>query len=281
MQNVAILLTVFNRKITTLNGLSTLYKQINLHKDIHFDVYMTDDGCTDGTPEAVSQEFPQINIVKGDGTLFWSGGMRAAWDAAMAKGTYDYYLWFNDDAILYDNAFQILFDANKDLGDNTIVSGAFCNADTGKTSYGGWSKSFSFVELNPNRYEPVYFMNGNLVLIPNRVFQSIGNIDKHYIHGLGDWDYSGRAIKKGYNVVIAKQFVGTTSRHDTPVSSAYRKDKNIVQRLKTLYSPIFHPKIKWHFKKTHFGLFSAIVAIVACHAFAIFPAIAKKNTVVE
>lgn len=44
-----------------------------------FDVYMTNDGCTDGTPESVKQLYPHVNVIDGEGGLYWSGGMRKAW----------------------------------------------------------------------------------------------------------------------------------------------------------------------------------------------------------
>lgn len=281
MKRIAIILTVFNRKNMTLLGLRQLHKVIENTNDIDVSVFMTDDGCTDGTAKAVEEEFPQIHIIQGDGNLYWSGGMRLAWDVASRKAIYDYYIWYNDDAVLFDNALQTLFNANKELGDDTIISGAFCNPSTGKTSYGGWSKSFDLIELNPLKYEPIYFMNGNLVLIPNKVFQKIGNIDKHFMHSLGDWDYSARALKAGFQVVLTKKFVGTTSRHDRPINTAYRKDLSIIKRLKSLYSPFSHPKVTWHFKKTHFGLISAIIAVLACHIFVMYPFVAKKNKVVN
>lgn len=79
MIKTAGLLTVYNRCAVTLKGLSSLYKAIeNLGNGYTFDVYMTDDGCTDGTNEAVHEKFPNIHIIQGDGSLFWSGGMRKA-----------------------------------------------------------------------------------------------------------------------------------------------------------------------------------------------------------
>ena len=47
-KTVAVLLTVFNRKDITLKGLSTLYAAMKPVEDKYsFDVYMTNDGCTD------------------------------------------------------------------------------------------------------------------------------------------------------------------------------------------------------------------------------------------
>ena len=61
MKTIAVLLTVFNRKDKTLECLKHLYVQngIGVHYDI--EVYLTDDGCTDGTPEAVNSLFPYVH----------------------------------------------------------------------------------------------------------------------------------------------------------------------------------------------------------------------------
>ena len=45
-------MTVHNRKEKTLKCLSQIYS-MNIPEDVKLDVYMTDDGCTDGTPETV------------------------------------------------------------------------------------------------------------------------------------------------------------------------------------------------------------------------------------
>lgn len=272
MKHIAIILTVFNRRETTLSGLRQLHKVIKMTTDVNVDVYMTDDGCTDGTAEAVFEEFPKIKIIQGDGSLYWSGGMRKAWDVAASSDEYEYYLWYNDDAMLYDDALNIMLNTINEEGDLTIVSGTFRNKDNGNTSYGGWSKDFKLVPINPLKNEEVFFMNGNFVLISRSVYKMLGNIDAKYKHSLGDWDYSARGYKQGIRTVITKRFVGTTSRHDgNGISSAYDKNLSIVKRIKNLYSPFNNPSCTWHFKKTHFGLLSAIAAIAKCHFLVLFP----------
>lgn len=272
MKCIAIILTVFNRKETTLIGLRQLYKVIKMTMDVNVDVFMTDDGCTDGTAEAVSKEFPNIKIIKGDGNLYWSGGMRKAWDVAASTGEYDFYLWYNDDAMLYDDALNIMLNTINEEGDLTIVSGTFRNKDNGNTSYGGWSKDFKLVPINPLKNEEVFFMNGNFVLISRSVYKMLGNIDAKYKHSLGDWDYSARGYKLGIRTVITREFVGTTSRHDgNGISSTYDKNISFLKRLRRLYSPFNNPSCTWHFKRTHFGLVPAIAAIVKCHILVLFP----------
>lgn len=102
MLKVAVLLTVHNRREKTLECLQNCYQQIDSMKgdgSYEFAVYLVNDGCTDGTPEAVAESYPQTHIIRGDGSLFWNQGMRAAWTAAAADGQ-DFYLWLNDDTIL-------------------------------------------------------------------------------------------------------------------------------------------------------------------------------------
>ena len=59
MQTIAVLITCHNRKTKTLRCLENLLKK-ETTKNVIVDVYLTDDGCTDGTPEAVAELYPQV-----------------------------------------------------------------------------------------------------------------------------------------------------------------------------------------------------------------------------
>ena len=96
MQSIAILLTVFNRRKKTLRCLDALHSQLPI-KNYSIDIYLTNDGCTDGTPEAIAQKFPEVNIIHSKGNLFWNRGMYTAWEEATKRKEYDYYLWLNSD----------------------------------------------------------------------------------------------------------------------------------------------------------------------------------------
>ena len=54
MKTIAVLLTVFNRREKTIECLKNLFAQ-DIPAEYSIMVYLTDDGCTDGTPEAVSK----------------------------------------------------------------------------------------------------------------------------------------------------------------------------------------------------------------------------------
>jgi len=103
---IAVLITCHNRKPKTLACLTALFNQTP-PSSATTDVYLVDDGSTDGTAEEVHQAYPQVKILQGDGSLFWNGGMRKAFSEAL-KYDYDYYLWLNDDTILYPEAIASL-----------------------------------------------------------------------------------------------------------------------------------------------------------------------------
>ena len=113
--SIASLTTVHNRKDTTIHCLKCLFDQKGCHNDFSFDVYLTDDGCTDGTAKAVTNlvngAIP-LHIIQGDGSLFWAGGMRRCWKEALKRHKeWDYYLLLNDDVELQDCMFEELIAA--------------------------------------------------------------------------------------------------------------------------------------------------------------------------
>lgn len=268
---IAVILTVFNRNETTLAGLLSLYNAISKLSDEYcFEIFMTDDGCTDGTGEAVSTKYPGIHIIKGSGNLFWSGGMRLAWKTASDNDVYDYYLWFNDDARLYDDALQTLFKASENVKENSVISGAFCDEQS-RVSYGGKTKNWKLIEPKAGEYQSIYWMNGNLVLIPRAVFEQIGMIDEIFVHGTGDYDYGRRAVKAGFKVFLTDRYVGETNRHDNPRQTPYKKSMRLYERFKVLYSPRHSPIASFVFCRRHLGLFTAMRIFIQSNLKAICP----------
>lgn len=269
MTNIAVLITVFNRREITLQGLHALKKAIDfLGDEYHFDIYLTDDGCTDGTADSVRKEFPQVKIIRGNGNLFWGGGMNLAWKiAADAQTGYDYYLWYNDDSVIFHDALQTLFNT---VGNETIVTGAFMD-HAGNVSYGGKTQDEQLISPN-NQPQEVELMNGNLVLIPNGIFQNIGLIDKHYIHGGGDFDYSYRARERGYRVLLTPKYVGIADRHDAFIPKYCDRKYNLAERWKILHNPANSPIIHFRYNlKRGGGIIKAIAYLFIAYIGTLFP----------
>src|SRR3954466_15183881 len=87
---ISALITCHNRREKTVACLEALYK--NSLPTALLTVVLVDDGSTDGTSEAVAEQFPDVIIHRGDGSLFWNKGMHIAHTIA-EKLDPDFYLW--------------------------------------------------------------------------------------------------------------------------------------------------------------------------------------------
>ena len=245
---LATLLTCHNRCQQTLACLDAL-----CHVAPDAEVYLTDDGSTDGTAEAVLALHPAVHIVRGDGNLFWSRGMYEAWREAL-RGDCDYYLWLNDDVTLYPGAVRELL-ACSDEG-RRVVSGLVEEAATHKVIYGGYDAQKRLIGIAA---EPqlIVWMNGNVVLVSRQVVQQIGILDPYYQHDLGDVDYGMRARETGIEVVSTRMVVAAGSRND--VCRVRRRGTSLIGRFRYLNSPLGSPlKQNFHFRRRHFGLLHAL-----------------------
>ena len=188
------------------------------------DVFVLDDGSSDGTSEAIAEQFPEVTVLHGDGELFWSGGMRQAFAAAIA-GDYDHYLWLNDDVYLDDSAVGlVLLDTARQLsqrGDVVIVAGLHPGPADRPTRPTGRGPSPPLATpavrvggAGRRAAARCDTMNGQVVLIPRgSVAQRIGNIDPAFVQQMGDFDYGLRARAAGCSVWVAPGTLANCAPH--------------------------------------------------------------------
>ncbi len=264
--SVAVLITCHNRKIKTLECLKSLF-EAKKPKEFLFEIFLVDDGSSDGTGEAVNSLFPNIHIIQGDGNLFWNKGMNLAWQEAQKNGDFDYFLWLNDDTFLYPDVLQKL---QIYLNPNIIIGGStFCKKNN-KVSYGGYINNRLITPTD--KFESVDCLNGNFVIVPNEVVKINGILDPYFHHALGDFDYTLRAKKKGIELKLLPFYVGDC---ESNVNIQFWADSsnNIIDRFKYLYSPLSgcqYPDF-FVFDIRHKGLIIAIVHFLTIHLRAISP----------
>lgn len=256
---LAVLMTCHNRRDTTLACLQALYQQ-----NASFDVYLVDDGSSDGTSDAVRTNYPEVKSLEGNGNLFWVGGMRLAFSEALKDG-YEYYLWLNDDTILEPDALSSLLETHEFLKKrdylNSIVVGSVKDPVTGKYTYGGRVRSkrrfsHTFEAVEPSK-EPKECdtMQGNIVLIPHAVAKKVGNLDTAFTHQRGDLDYGLRARKLGCSIWVAPEYLGTCSQNSVRGSWA-DTSLPIHKRLQKAFQVKGFPIREWTiFTKRHSGFF--------------------------
>ncbi len=67
--NLAILVSCFNRKEKTLACLKTVFSQLD--HQFKFTVYLMDNG-SDGTSEEVRELYPDVQLSYGNSSIFWA-----------------------------------------------------------------------------------------------------------------------------------------------------------------------------------------------------------------
>ena len=228
-----------------------------------------DDGCKDGTPDAIKLDFPQVTIIQGNGNLYWNRGMLLAWETAAEVNDFDYFLWLNDDTFLLKNGLETIF---KETFLTSIVCGATKSQLTQKATYGAFISKPQKLLIPNGKYQNADYCNGNCVLIPRYVFEKLGNLDPIFQHALGDFDYSLRARKKGVEIKVAPEFVGFCESHE--ITPKWRSNSlNLLNRLKNLYTPLSgcYPPEFFVFDKRHYGIFPACLHFFSIHLRSICP----------
>ena len=273
VKKIAILLTVHNRKEKTLSCLNNIFSQIKMD-DTSLKVFLTDDGCTDGTVEDVIKRFPDVIIINGDGNLFWNRGMFEAWKVAEKTDEFDYILWLNDDTRLMNDSLYRLIACSHSVDNKSVIVGSTLESEDNPTfSYGGKTSGIKQRPLFPddNKIKDCVTFNGNIVLIPNFVFKRCGIIDGHFHHSFGDVEYGFRTTKFGIKNYVAPGYYGYC-KHNNPIPIFRRKCNSIVKRYKLLYSPLgYNPFEAFYMNRKYFSLLSSLWFSIKLHINVLFP----------
>lgn len=208
----------------TLRAIKSLKAQDG-GQHIEFDTFLVDDGSTDGTSLRVSEEHPEVRIIRGDGSLFWTGGTNGAWHNASIASAYDGFLWLNDDVELFGSAVHELQETIADqqaiATGGFILVGSTVDRDAGSITYGGFDLvPYLRVLRRLKRRFPIcgtrqycMTMNGNFVFVSYGAFEKLGFLDEIFDHSMADIDYGLRATAAGVPIRLLSNPIGICQRN--------------------------------------------------------------------
>lgn len=212
-------MTCHNRRDKTLQCLTSLQEGWEkAASGLFVSIFLTDDGCTDGTADAIREHgfhFP-VHILQGSGDLFWNGGMINSWKAALAEGGYDGYLWLNDDTYALPEFWDDLVKADafslETYGKRGIYVGSTKDAETGAFTYGGFNYVSKltlldqFVIPDGVSFQPCQAAHGNITYVSQEVVDRMGIFCEKYWHGGTDHDYTYLAYKAGFPLLVLPHY---------------------------------------------------------------------------
>lgn len=273
-------MTCFDRRDTTARCLRALRAQEGID-DVRVQVYLVDDGCTDGTGQMVRDSFPEVNVLQGTGDLYWCGGMALADDIARQTKP-DYMLWLNDDVVLSPTAVRELLDTATMSDDVTVVVGSLRHSASGGQTYGGFTVTrpgdpFARMRVLPNGLvQDADTFNGNLVLVPRVVRERVGALDTRLRHNMADIDFGFRVRESGFRVVVCPSYVGECA--EDPSRNAWHDPSVPVwtRMRKVASAKVFPPRARYVFVRKHCG-WRWSFAFVSPYARALMPALYERR----
>lgn len=197
-----------------------ILKCLNDQNYPHIKTIIIDDGSTDGTSQYLKQNDPKMTVIRGNGNLWWTGSMYLGVEKVlrMAKNG-DYILTINNDCFFDKHYINQLVNMSNHLK-RAIVGSLIISQDDQQTiSDAGvfidWNCG-KFIHLGPKKVnqlpKDIYYQDQINVLstrgtiFPIEVFKKIGNFDKkNFPHYLSDYEFTYRANRAGYKLVLSYQ----------------------------------------------------------------------------
>ena len=213
--NISIIIPIHNGLEYTKKCLKSLYESINnSSRRDNISVIIVDDGSFDGSSEWISEFYPNVILLYGDGNLWWSGAVNVGAKYALNNLNSDYILLWNNDIkpdIVYFKNLQNIVDENPketiicskifylDRPNVIFNMGCYFNPKTGRKTLIGFEQ-----EDNEkfNRIFEVDWTGGQGVLINKVIFEKIGFFDEIVFPQYhGDSDFTLRAKKYGFKIL--------------------------------------------------------------------------------
>ncbi len=206
---VEIISPVFNRCEDTLRCLRSIANSDLSGIDAH--IIIVDDGSTDGTAERVTEAFPDVEIVRGDGTLWYTGGTNLGLESALRHEP-DYILAINNDQVFDEKCIRLMVEcAERHPG--SVVGSLLCTWDVPHRIFqvsprwelkvGGYRHWFKqTVWTVPEKPWEVEIVVGNCVLYPARAVREAGLMNVSKFPQYGDAEYTPRMRRMGWKLLI-------------------------------------------------------------------------------
>jgi len=254
---IYVVIAIHDRLAATLECLDCIIKQAFTQ----YQIVVVDDGSTDNSAQVITQRYPQVTVLSGDGNLWWAGAMAKGVQYVLDRATdTDYVLSLNNDVTFASNYFVQLVQTSQRYHD--AIVGSLCKDvidrshihDAGITM--NWYK-YQYGQLDYDATKAVVTavdtISGRGVLIPVSVIKRIGNFAYRSLPHYGtDYEFGFRAKRAGVPLVVDYTAVvylknDLTGFRPTARVLSYRNEWRRLFSIKSPANMIVHLKLIWKY----------------------------------
>jgi len=214
--DLSVIIVNWNTKELLLSCIESFYRTV---KGLSFEIFVVDNGSSDGSPDSVQRRFPEIELIRNRKNL----GFARANNEALRRSKGRYALLLNTDVILKEGAVEKLvefMDCNPTVG---IAGGQLINVDGSKQNSFDNFPSLAAEALNksllrmlfPKRYPSkrvnysmpidVHSVIGACMIVRSQSIEEVGLLDEDYFFFLEETDWCYRMRRRGWRVCHVPQ----------------------------------------------------------------------------
>jgi GT2 family glycosyltransferase len=195
---------------------------------------LIDDGSTDGTSDYINERYPDVTILNGDGNLWWTGATNLGVHYALQHCREDdYVLTLNNDTVL-PRAYLATMMSLAARASTALIGSVARDYDRRDViidegvQINWFSAKFKKIKVPPENGKESFFtvsaLPGRGTLIPTGTFRRIGLYDAlKFPHYAADYDFSLRASKTGYALVLHPDCYLYSKTNLTGISNVHNK----------------------------------------------------------
>ena len=217
---------VHNRINKTIKCINSIYSQNR--KDIK--IIIVDDASTDNTKKIVNEKYPDVIVLNGTGSLFWTGAIKFGVNYVLSIcNDNDWILLANNDVELGYDCINKLVDFSEKYNRKIIASALSVDLEDKNTIIKSgtvvksWFLNWNYQILNKQKVSNVNSKNeieanlltGRCLLHPVDIFSKIGNYNSEKLpHYGGDDEFTARAKSQGYRLFVLPSAIAFLDRDD-------------------------------------------------------------------
>lgn len=219
--DLSILVVNWNTRDLLEECLKSIYS--NVHK-ISFEVWVVDNGSSDGSREMIKEQFPQVGLIENKDNL----GFARANNQAIKRSSGKYELLLNSDTLVLENALEIMVDFMARNSRAGICGCRLLNEDGSiQPSCGGFpdlftiflhmtklnylypgnrfSQRFVITDLDSNVIREVDWVMGACLMMRRETIEEVGLLDESFFIYHEELDWCCRVKDAGWKISYLPQ----------------------------------------------------------------------------